>query len=1057
MKLNRIIVSCFMIVLLQSVGAQNSKPEWQNHAIIGINKEKPHALFGIFDRPEDALNKDAGESKFQQSLNGDWKFKWVKKAGERPKDFYRSNYDVSSWDEIEVPANWQMKGYGVPIYLNQPYCFPNNPPYIPAEYSPVGSYRREFEVPQDWNHREVFIHFEGVKSAFYIWINGKKVGYSQGSMTPAEFNITDYLQEGKNVLAVEVYRWSDGSYLEDQDAWDLSGIYRDVYLFSTPKAFMRDIYAVTGLDKSYKDGSLKLTVDVKNSADKAEAYQVRYALYNADNTPVHEGKGALEKMIVKPGEEKSFEANVELVNPLKWSAETPHLYKLYCELRQGDEVIECTSIPIGFKSVEIVGNSFLVNGERIYLKGVNRPEMDPYRGNAISRERMEEDVKLLKQYNINAVRTAHYPSHPYFYELCDRYGIYVYDETNLETHENRFKGLPGDDPIWSAACVDRMERLMHRDKNHACVIMWSMGNESGKGRTFVDMKNAAKAIDPITPISYHDVHNIKDSLRGGYLSEIFDQRYVSSDEVEAAFTKKKAFRGSTYEETLSRPYILTEYAHSMGNSMGGYSDLWEVFERYPSIQGGFIWDWADQGLIAHTDDGKPFWAYGGDFGPVINHSKDKRYQKYVGNFLINGLVTPDRKASPGLIEVKKAHQNVKLLPIVNVNDDLKIYNKFFFKDLGFVDAHWELLANGVSVDKGVLKLPYVAPQATISMRAPYVDYPFEADKEYFFKLSFKLNEACWWAPEGHVIAWDQYRLPVGGCTKNDELVSVEKLKLKEKDNAYHFIGKDYTATIDKTTGLLSSYAVNGKEFMKGDLTPNFWRAMTDNDANIKKGFFGKWKEATQNLSLKSINIEEKTSAHVTVVSTYELPEVAASYSVTYTLYGDGKVDVDWSLDAKAAKAKVIPRLGMSMAVIPAMNKVKWYGRGPHESYWDRKESAAIGTYTAKVSELHHPYVMAQENGNRTDVRWVTFVDDAGNGIRFSSDSSLNFSAWSYTQEDLAQAKHDVELPTRDFTTINIDYQQMGLGCKNSWGGTPLKRHLLKPNHYEFKFTIEPVK
>ena len=1064
---NFTILSLLLLSFLR-LDAQELK-DWQNHKIIGINKERGHAVLGIFDNPNDALNLRPEISKYYKTLNGKWKFNWVKAAEDRPKDFYLPSSDVSDWKEIEVPSNWQMKGYGTPIYLNQPYCFPNNPPYIPAEYSPVGSYRRTMTLPENWGGKQVFVHFDGVKSAFYIWVNGKKVGYSQGSMAPAEFDITKYVKKGDNVIAVEVYRWSDGSYLEDQDTWDLSGIYRDVYLFATPKVHLQDVHAQTSFDREYKDATLNVDIAIENDLDKtAKNYDVELALYTMDNKLVQNLKQAVKFNNVAKNTQASSKASFAVKEPLQWSAETPNLYKLLLNLKKDGEIVESSAITIGFKTAEIVGNKFLVNGKRVYIKGVNRPEMDPYRGNALTRERMEQDVKLMKQHNINAVRTSHYPSHPYFMELCNKYGIYVYDETNLETHENRKTGLlPGSDPIWSVACVDRMERMMHRDKNHPSVVVWSMGNESGKGQTFFDMRDAAIKIDAITPITYHDVGDVKDPATGKFLSAFYERGYVNSEEVEQMFAKK--IRGKqefTYEEIISRPYIINEYTHAMGNSVGNFKDLWDVFERIPSAQGGFIWDWADQALVNYTNDNKPYWAYGGDFGPVVNHSKNYKFNdgNYGGNFLINGLVTPDRKVSPGLREVKRVHQNIA---VTNLGEYLEVKNKYFFKSLDFVTTTWELFEDGVKVAGGNLKVPFIDAQAAAVVKAPYLQYEFKANKEYHAKITFALKNNHGWADKGHVVAWEQFELqkiakPIVAS------ISTHKLKVKETKSEFVFSANNVAATIDKNTGYLSSYTAYGKQIITGALTPNFWRAITDNDARIKEWvkdkngkenhlFFGRWKFAAENPVVKHVKIVNKSKNNVEVETVLSYPDIKdARYTIHYKISGSGKIDVDWSIDIPKNYKGIPARMGMQMQMNKAFSNVSWFGNGPHESYIDRTTGTEIGVFSKTVTELHHPYVTAQENGNRTEVRWVALKDSNGNGVVFKSENLMNFSAWNYTQEDLDKATHDYQLPTRDFLTVNVDYGQIGVSGKDSWGAKPMVRYQLAKKQYKHSFSIEPV-
>jgi len=1058
-----------VVLLLLGVfsAAGEEKPDWQNPVVIGINKEPPRATFGVFDSVPAALNNERHESKFHQTLNGTWKFSWVKAAADRPRDFFLPAADVSDWDEIEVPSNWQMKGYGVPIYVNQPMAFPNNPPFVPAEYSPVGSYRRSFTLPEQWDGRETFIHFDGVKSAFYIWVNGVRVGYSQGSMTPAEFNLTPYLKKGDNTLAVEVYRWSDGSYLEDQDTWDLSGIYRDVYLFSKPKVHIRDIHAVTRLDDRYEDAVLDVAVDLRNlSGASLTSGEVVCELIN-----IHDEKNVIVSGRIVANDESRLNIQLAVDNPLKWSAETPHLYKLAVSLRVNDEVVEATCINIGFKRVEVVGNQFLVNGKAIYLKGVNRPEMDPHRGNALTRERMLEDIMLMKRFNINAVRTSHYPSHPYFMDLCDEYGIYVYDEANIESHENRIVGglwecdvgdLPGDDPVWGNQVLDRVERLVHRDKNRAAVVIWSLGNESGAGDAFIRARDRIREIAPDRPVIYHDMRFYPDGDTGGFAFNILDSGYVEADELEQAYAGPESFKSTKwsryfpYEDFVARPNIFNEYAHAMGNSVGNFSDVWEVIEKYPALQGGFIWDWADQAIVNKTDDGREYFAYGGDFGPVTVHTKQKGHEHYVGNFLVNGLVLPDRRPSPALWEVKKVQQNIGVTAVDPADGRFRINNKYFFQGLEFVETAWQLLEDGRPVAEGMLDLPLIPPQQSAEIEVPLQNVGWRTDREYFIKLSFRLRDDTDWAKKGHEVAWEQFPVPTVRETKR-EPAGHQAVQMLKTEKAYIISSGNARTEISRENGFLSSYSVGGVEVLKGTLRPNFWRAPTDNDTHIRSGFWGAWREATENVQLISLTPEEDVGSTRRIEARFRLPDVESEYTLTYSFRGDGSVRVEWKLNTpEPNKQGVIPRLGMCFKLDESLNQVAWYGRGPHESYLDRKAGAEVGLFRKTVEELHHPYITPQENGNRSDARWATFVGKDGRGLKITGAPLMDFSAWNYSQRDLAGAKHGHELPDRDFIAVNVDKKQSGLGGTNSWGGKPLERYRLLPGCHSFEFMVSPV-
>ncbi|MDF7824897.1 glycoside hydrolase family 2 TIM barrel-domain containing protein [Pontiellaceae bacterium B12227] len=1065
---NKTIANILALLLLGGIPAMaEEQPDWQNVAVIGINKEQPRATFGVFDSVAAALDSARHESKFHQSLNGAWKFHWVKAAGDRPLDFHLPETDVSNWDDIEVPSNWQMKGYGVPIYVNQPMAFPNNPPFIPADYSPVGSYRREFSVSKDWKDRQVFIHFDGVKSAFYIWVNGERVGYSQGSMTPAEFNLTPFLKDGENTLAVEVYRWSDGSYLEDQDTWDLSGIYRDVYLYAKPKVHIRDIHAVTRLDDQYENAVLDVAADIRNlSGAGLNSGKVLCELIDTRDGKTVIAKGTVSSGKIAANGEDRVNIQLAVDAPLKWNAETPHLYKLMVSLYVGDSLVEVTRLNMGFKRVEIVGNQFLVNGKPIYLKGVNRPEMDPHHGNALTRERMLEDVRLMKQFNINAVRTSHYPSHPYFMDLCDEHGIYVYDEANIESHENRIVGghyecavgdLPGDDPAWGNQVMDRVQSLVHRDKNRAAVVIWSLGNESGAGDGFIRSRDWIREVAPDRPVIYHDMRFYPDAENGGFAFNILDSGYVEADELERAYAGPETFKSTkwkqyfTYEQFIARPNIFNEYAHAMGNSLGNFSDLWNVMEKVPALQGGFIWDWADQAIVNQTEEGRDYFAYGGDFGPVTVHTKQKGYENYVGNFLVNGLVLPDRRPSPALWEVKKVQQNIGVAAVNPATGRFLVENKYFFQGLEFVEAVWQLTEDGVPVSEGVIDLPSIAPQQSAEVQVPLQDFAWRTDREYFIKLSFRLKNDASWAKKGHEVAWEQF--PISTVHKKDQILAGRQMvQLNKTETAYVVTSSNVRTEISQKTGFLSSYVVDGTELLKGELRPNFWRAPTDNDTHISSGFWGSWREATENVQLVTLISEEDV-----VEARFRLPDVESEYTLTYSFAGDGSVRVSWTLETpEPEKQGVIPRLGMCFKLEDSLKQVAWYGRGPHENYVDRKAGAEVGLFRKAVEELHHPYVTPQENGNRTDTRWVTFARNDGRGIKLSSVLGLDFSAANHSQDDLAKAKHAHELPKRDFIAVNVDKKQSGLGGTNSWGGKPLERYRLLPGTHSFEFTLAPV-
>jgi len=998
------------------------KLDWENAEMIGQNKEPAHNTLIPYQDVESALKGIPDASLYYKSLNGKWKFNWVRRPQDRPKDFFKIEYDAIEWDEIPVPSNWQMHGYGIPIYLNIRYprsVSKKNIPKISHEYNPVGSYRTEFIIPDNWDNREVFIHFDGVKSAFYLWINGKKVGYSQGSMTPAEFNITKYLQKGNNILAVEVYRWSDGSYLEDQDMWRLSGIYRDVYLFSVPKVHIRDFFAYSTFDENYENALMKIRIKVRNyNSYSVDNFKIKISLlddqqkYNKSNFLI------AEKVSIDGNIEKTIELQSQIGNPKKWSAEIPNLYDLILEIiNDKNDLIEVERCKFGFRKVEIKKDGgFYFNGQSIKFKGVNRHEHDPDHGRAIPFSRMVQDIKLLKQNNINAVRTSHYPDHPKWYELCDQYGLYIIDECNLETHELR-DIVPASDPQWTAACVDRMVSMVERDKNHPCIIMWSLGNEAGMGDNFKKMKRAALKIDSSRPIHYEqDFDNeVSDVISYMYYPSYFLERMVRNREYGRYGQLKKL------EEGIEKPYMLCEYVHAMGNSLGNFKEYWDVFEKYSNVLGGFIWDFIDQGLRKTSEDGKEYWGYGGDFGDSRNDS----------NFCINGIVLPDRTPNPALYEVKKLYQNIKVIPVDLLNGKVKILNKYNFKSLDFANGRWELTANGIIIQEGKMKRFNIKPKNTKDVIIPFKQPELSPNTEYHLKIVFLLGEDMLWAKKGHILAWDQFKIPYNIPIEPEiEISELKNIELEESENNLMIKGEYFKVIIGKKSGVIESYAFNNKELITNALIPNFWRAPTDNDRmgfrreqdqNLDKT----WREASKNRVTSKVEFEQIKPQVIRINVEFDVINSKEPLKTAYIIYGNGVIIIR----NEFTPTRGIIRFGMQTSIPKEFNKMTWNGRGPHETMFDRKTGAAIGIYSDSVKNLIHPYVRPQENGNRTDVRWVTMTNKEGNGLLISDvgGTNLNVSAWPYSMEDLESAKHNHQLPRREFITFNIDYKQRGVG------------------------------
>jgi len=1029
------IAILFFAIMPGTATAQEIR-DWENPDVVRINKESPHCTLVPYSGASRALKTPMQKSEFYKSLNGKWGFNWVPRPEERPVDFYKPSYNVSKWDEIPVPSNWQMHGYDVPIYTNIKYPFANDPPRVTSEppqdftsyklRNPVGSYRTTFNVPRGWNGRQVFLVFDGVESAFYLWINGEKVGYSQDSRTPAEFDITGYLKGGQNTLAVEVYRWCDGSYLEDQDFWRLSGIFRDVYLYSTPKVHIRDFFVHTNLDEQCRDAVLQVEAEVVNYGDApARRMSVEAQLHEPKSKNVNTLAGVSRE--IAAGGKGGYELKADISNPLKWTAETPNLYDLVLLLKNGSgDVIEAVRCKVGFRRVEIKNGQLLVNNQPIYVKGVNRHEHDPDTGHYVSRELMVRDIKLMKQHNINTVRTCHYPDVPMWYELCDEYGLYIIDEANIESHGHQ---ALADDPAWKKAHLDRTINMVERDKNHPCIILWSLGNEAGFGSNFVATYEWVKHRDKSRPIHYEQAGQ-------GPYTDLYCPMYAHIEHmVEYA------------RSNPSRPLIQCEYAHAMGNSVGNFQDYWDAIEKYPALQGGSIWDWVDQGIRQKTSDGREFWAYGGDFGDKPNDD----------NFCCNGLVQPDRKVNPHIYEVKKVYQNIKVYDEDMASGKVRIRNKYFFIPLDFVNILWEISENGEVIQKGRLAPVSVQPQKEEVITIPFKRPVIKSGAEYFLKVSFVLAEDALWADKGHLVAWDQLKLPYKApapAKMNPSLIA--KLAMDENDSIVRVAGEDFCLTIGKKTGAIESFTFKGRELVSAPLLPNFWRASTDNDdGNKMVNRLGIWRNAGRDRRNVTVKAERLSPQAIRITAGAEMPAVKSSYTTVYTVYGSGDVVVDNSFTPGQEKLPEMPRFGMQMKMPAEFKILTWYGRGPQENYWDRKTGYAFGVYTNRVDKIDHWYIKPQENGNKTDMRWVALSNSRGLGLMALGMPELEGSAWPYALEDLENKLHPVDVPLRDFVTVNLDYRQMGVGGDNSWGAEPHPEYRLPAKSYSYKFCLRP--
>ena len=1026
-----IFVIAFLGLFVSQAGSAE-RHDWENPEIVGRNCQPGHVTLVPYPDARTALRGERTASPYFELLNGDWKFHWVKKPSERPEDFYQEGFDVSAWEEIPVPGHWQLHGYGIPIYLNRPYEFEKNPPFIQNDYNPVGSYRTEFTVNEDWLDRQTFIVFEGVKSAFYIWVNGRKVGYSQGSMTPAEFDITGYLRKGRNSLSVEVYRWSDGSYLECQDFWRFSGIYRDVYLFSTPKVHVRDFWVRTDLDHKYRDAVLLVSADVRNySGDEALDWTLELELLDEQERPVFSKPVSRSVRTGAGGGQARLEFERKVSGPAKWSAEQPSLYTLLLTLKDpSGSVAEVLAGRVGFREVELKDSQVLVNGVPVLFKGVNRHEHDPDRGRAVPPERMVQDIRLMKMFNINAVRTSHYPDNPKWYELCDKYGLYLIDEANIESHGMGYHPdtTLGNNPLWIKSHLDRTVRMVERDKNHPSVIFWSLGNEAGDGVCFDSTYAWVKRRDQTRPVHYEraEMRHNTDVVSIMYPAIEFIERYASRPQ--------------------SRPYIICEYAHAMGNSVGNLQDYWDVIEKYPLLQGAFIWDWVDQGLRRRAENGEQYWAYGGDFGDWPND----------GSFLINGLVFPDRTPQPELYEVKKVYQYIKVEPVDLTAGKVKVINNYDFTNLDFVETHWELAADGEVVQSGKLPELDLAPHSARQVKVPFIRPDLTPGAQYWLNISFITSRELPLVPEGHEIAFEQFALPFDvPAGEPVDMGRLPALKVLEFPDSVRLAGRDFTAAFDKETAALLSYTYKGLKMIERGPEPNFWRAPLDNDrGNEMPVRLGVWKMAGKIRQLRSFEVIRENQHRVSVRARLYLPSVQADYELGYTVFATGDILVSCRF-LPGRKLPDLPRFGMQMVIPGGFENFTWYGRGPQENYRDRNTGARVGAYSSTVDGQFVPYVRPQENGNKTDVRWVALTDEGGVGLLAAGIPTLSVSAQHYTMQDIERAEHPHELTRREEIYLNLDYQQMGLGGDNSWGARPHPPYRLPCTEYSYSFRLRP--
>ncbi|MCP4883350.1 MAG: DUF4981 domain-containing protein [Flavobacteriales bacterium] len=1026
---------------------------WENPEIYSKNKEAPRASFIPFRSKEQVLENKALASPFYTSLNGQWKFHIVDKPSDRPLNFYKDDYNDADWDNIDVPSNWELQGFGYPIYTNVKYPHDKTPPKIQSHYNPVGSYRTSFKVNKEMLNSDVYLHFGAVSSAMNIWINGEKVGYSEGSKTPAEFLINNYIKEGDNLLAVEVFKWSDASYIEDQDFWRLSGITRDVYLLSRNKDHIIDFELIAGLKDNYKTGTFDLDVAIKHESKKD--LSITILLLDSEGNAIIDTDKHIEWKYLKT----SVAFSDQIKDVRAWSAEHPNLYHLILQLKddQGN-VLESIGNQVGFRKVEIKNGQFHVNGQYVYFKGVNLHEHHDRTGHVMDETTMIKDIKTMKMHNINAVRTSHYPQPERFYELCNQYGLYVIDEANIESHAMGAEHQGSFDtikhvayrPEWKAAHMDRIKSMLERDKNQPSIIIWSMGNECGNGPVFYDGYDWIKQRDPNRYVLFEQA-----GLNTN--TDIVGPMYARIEQLEAYALK--------YQD---RPFVLCEYAHAMGNSVGNFKEYWDMMKKHPVLQGGFIWDWVDQGLIKTSDQGVEYWAYGGDFGPIDVPSD--------GNFCLNGLVDPDRTPKPALEEVKKVHQFIDFDLAANKRAHIEIKNNYHFTNLNEFEFKWELLANGKKKSSGELIDFDLQPGQKIQIHLPIMD-TLSSEEELILMVSAYSKNVDGLVPQGHNVAWEQFIL---NSVEPDSFKISDKLVSLEESESNITVNAGLVDLIfDKSDGTLNELAIDNENILyngKG-FTPNFWRAPIDNDfGNDMHKRTKDWRYVSKHRILSMLRSDLDEQGNANIYLTYALFNVSkqkmADFFMHYKINGEGNILVNCKLEKTDGNWAETPRVGLNIELTRQMDELTWYGRGPFESYWDRKTGAAIGLYSGSVSEQYWAYLRPQENGNKTDVRWVELINqESGHGLLIKGFPTVDFSVHHQIMEDFeslertdgrhrdgdtVKNRHTIDVQNRNLTSLNIDYKQMGVGGDNSWGARTHSEYSLNGKSYAYSFMIVPL-
>ncbi|MFI3285153.1 MAG: glycoside hydrolase family 2 TIM barrel-domain containing protein [Rikenellaceae bacterium] len=1075
-------VGSFLLLssIATSAFAQN---DWENEFMFERNKLPARVASYSFESAQDALEGDRDLSRTIM-LNGEWKFNFVETTDERPTEFMATDFNGGEeWANIPVPSSWEMQGYGQPIYSNIIYPFTPNildqtlkfdwrgpqppiPPYIYRD-NPVGSYYRDFEIPSDWSDESVVLHFGGVASAFYVWVNGVEVGYSQDSCLAAEFDITDYIKEGNNRVAVQVFKWSDGSYLEDQDMWRLSGIYREVMLLAQPKISINDISIRAELDDNYKNGSIEIRPSIWMDDNNAnlEGWKITAQLYDAEQNAIFadELSAKAKDIFLERWPQRDIVKfawmESDIVAPHKWSAESPYLYTLVLSVENPKgEVVEARSQKVGFRRVEFdKDNALLINGKSVEIMGVNRHDHSPIHGKALTREEMEADAKLIKQFNFNAVRTSHYPNDPYFMALCDQYGIYVMDEANIETHH--LGGYTANTPSWTGAMMARITRMVMRDKNHPSIISWSLGNESGTGPIFAAAAAWIHDFDTSRFVHYEGAQgdpthpDYIEGASGNAKSEAYanpdDPAFV--DVISRMYPELSQIIAQSDSPYIDRPIIMCEYMHAMGNSMGGLGDYWDAIRERKDIIGGFIWDMIDQGLLTTNDKGEEYYAFGGDFGDVPNDE----------NFCINGVFAPDRTPNPHAWEAKYLFQPIEVTLSSSEPCKVQIYNRLSHTSTSQYETRWEIYEDGKMIQSGTLGAIDISPADSKIVTIPAKAIKYNDNSEYWVRISMHESEDKLWCEKGHEVAYEKMLLRAR-ATEEKPYASTSKatLSLDESGDNLTISTKDLAVEISKESGYLTSYKAAGNELLSAPLMPNLTRPNIDNDVRgASFGYMKKvrdfWTKFASSLSVASINHEVASdNKSVTVKVSYK-PMSETKLALSYTIYSDGMVSTTLDLDA-AESTPDIMRFGMQMAVPLSYDKTTFYGRGPFENYMDRKRAAKVGEYSFATEDLFFSYVQPQESGNRSDVQWAKLTQSSNKkqSLQITGAPEFNFSIWQYTAADLQTSKHPYELTECDFYTVNIDQEQAALAGTLS---NILPQYILKAGKRSFTFNFGVVK